>query len=174
MDKKLISVLFISVLMVALDISIIGPALPTIHTAFNVQMRDLPWVFNIFVLMTLVSTPLLGKLSDIYGRRVIYILGIFLFGFGSFLIVISDSYQLLLIGRGIQGFGAGGIFPITSATIGDVIPKEKQGSVLGLIGAVFGLAFIIGPIVGGLLLMVNWHWIFAINLPIAVFLMIAG
>ncbi len=90
-----------------------------------------------------------------------------LFGLGSAIVMLSPSFAILLLGRAIQGFGAGGIFPVASAVIGDTFPPEKRGGALGLIGAVFGLAFIVGPIVGGLLLLLSWHWIFAINLPIA-------
>jgi MFS family permease len=88
--------------------------------------------------------------------------------------MLSPSFGVLLLGRAIQGFGAGGIFPVASAVIGDTFPPEKRGSALGMIGAVFGLAFIVGPILGGLLLLWGWHWIFAINLPIALILILAA
>jgi MFS family permease len=153
--------------MAALDIAIIGPALPAIQHAFNIDGRDLPWLFNIYVLFNLVSTPLMGKLSDIYGRRIIYITAVALFALGSILIMSSVNFNMLLVGRAVQGFGAGGIFPVAASVIGDTIPKEKQGAALGWIGAVFGLAFIIGPPVGGALLLIGWQWIFAVNLPFA-------
>ncbi|MEI2652495.1 MAG: MFS transporter [Microthrixaceae bacterium] len=157
-------------LMAALDIAILGPALPTIQQAFGVGERDIAWVFSIYVLMNLVSTPLMAKLSDRYGRRTVYIADVALFGLGSAIVMLSPSFAILLLGRAIQGLGAGGIFPVASAVIGDTFPPEKRGSALGMIGAVFGLAFIVGPIVGGLLLLLSWHWIFAINLPIALVL----
>jgi multidrug resistance protein len=160
--------------MAALDIAIIGPALPTIQQAFGVDERSIAWVFSIYVLMNLVSTPLMAKLSDIYGRRAVYVADVALFGLGSAVVMLSPSFAVLLIGRAIQGFGAGGIFPVASAVIGDTFPPEKRGSALGMIGAVFGLAFIVGPIAGGLLLLLGWHWIFAINLPIAAILMVAA
>jgi EmrB/QacA subfamily drug resistance transporter len=160
--------------MAALDIAIIGPALPTIQQAFGVDERSIAWVFSIYVLMNLVSTPLMAKLSDIYGRRAVYVADVALFGFGSAVVMLSPSFAVLLIGRAIQGFGAGGIFPVASAVIGDTFPPDKRGSALGMIGAVFGLAFIVGPIAGGLLLLLGWHWIFAINLPIAAILIVAA
>jgi MFS family permease len=86
---------------------------------------------------------------------------------------MAPNFSILLLGRAIQGFGSGGIFPVASAVIGDTFPQEKRGSALGLIGAVFGIAFIIGPIIAGVLLMFSWHWLFMINLPIAFFI-IAG
>ncbi len=172
--NRILSVLFVGVLMAALDIAIIGPALPTIQQAFAVDERSIAWVFTIYVLMNLVSTPLMAKLSDLYGRRAIYVADVALFGLGSAIVMLSPSFMVLLIGRAIQGFGAGGIFPVASAVIGDTFPPEKRGSALGLIGAVFGLAFIVGPILGGVLLLFSWHWIFAINLPIALLLIVAA
>ncbi len=170
LTRKILTLLFFGVLMGALDIAIIGPALPTIKEAFSVDDRVLPWVLNIYILMNLMGTPLLGKLSDLYGRKHIYIFALLLFGVGSAVVMLSTSFTQVLIGRAIQGFGAGGIFPVAAAVIGDVFPKEKQGSALGLIGAVFGLAFIIGPVLGGVLLLVSWHLIFAINIPVAIIL----
>lgn len=164
---KLLILLFAGVLMGALDIAIIGPALPAIKDNLGISLKDSSWIFNIYLLCNLVAVPIFAKISDTYGRRDIYILSILLFAIGSLVIVLSDSFQVLLIGRAIQGIGAGGIFPVASAVIGDTFPLEKQGSALGMIGAVFGVAFIIGPIIGGIILLWDWHYIFAINLPIA-------
>lgn len=168
MQRRILAILFTGVLMAALDIAIVGPALPTIQEAFGVSDRALPWVFTVYVLMNLIGTPLMAKLSDTFGRRAIYVLAVGLFALGSLVIVLSPVFGVLLVGRAIQGLGAGGIFPVASAVIGDTFPPEKRGSALGLIGAVFGLAFIIGPVVGGLLLLAGWRWIFGINLPIAI------
>ncbi len=167
MKNKVLWILFFGVLMAALDIAIVGPALPAIKATFQVDERLLSWVFNIYVLMNLVGTPLMAKLSDRYGRRSIYVLDIGLFGIGSAMVMLAPSFAVVIAGRAVQGLGAGGIFPVAAAVIGDTFPPEKRGSALGLIGAVFGLAFIIGPLIGGLLLLAGWHWIFAINLPIA-------
>lgn len=166
-QRKLLFLLLFGVLMGALDIAIIGPALPAIKSELNINIQDSSWIINIYLIAHLVAVPLFAKLSDIYGRRYIYILNIFLFAVGSLVIYFSDSLVLLLIGRTIQGLGAGGIFPIASAVIGDTIPKEKQGTALGIIGAVFGVAYLIGPILGGILLYWNWRMIFLINIPFA-------
>ncbi len=167
--NRILTVLFIGVLMGALDIAIVGPALPAIQAQFNLPERSLSWIFTIYVLFNLVGTPLMAKLSDLFGRRMIYILDVFLFALGSLLIVLLPGFSAVLIGRAIQGFGAGGIFPVASAVIGDTFPVEKRGSALGLIGAVFGIAFLIGPILGGVILAIaSWKWLFLINLPIAV------
>jgi EmrB/QacA subfamily drug resistance transporter len=171
-DKRrrnaILLVLFIGVLMGALDIAIVGPALPAIQSYFGVGERGVAWVFTIYVLFNLIGTPLMAKLSDAMGRRSIYIIDVTLFAFGSLLVAAAPSFAVLLVGRAVQGFGAGGIFPVASAVIGDTFPAEKRGSALGMIGAVFGLAFLIGPILGGLLLMIGWRWLFLVNLPIAV------
>lgn len=172
-QKTILTVLFIGVLMGALDIAIVGPALPSIRSFFNVSDRALSWIFSTYVLFNLVGTPLMAKLSDRFGRRNIYVLDVALFAVGSLLVVFSPNFQFVLAGRAIQGFGAGGIFPVASAVIGDTFPAEKRGRALGLIGAVFGLAFIIGPIIGGILLSVaSWKWLFIINLPIALVVII--
>lgn len=168
--NRILLVLFVGVLMGALDIAIVGPALPAIQTSFGVNDRTIAWVFTIYVLFNLIGTPLMARLSDDFGRRSIYTLDVALFAVGSLLVALSPTFTALLIGRSVQGLGAGGIFPVASAVIGDTFPPEKRGSALGLIGAVFGLAFIIGPILGGVLLMFGWPWLFLINLPIAVVL----
>jgi MFS family permease len=168
--RPLLLVLFVGVLMGALDLAIIGPALPAIQADFGVDARSLAWIFNIYVLFQLVGTPLMAKLSDRFGRRAIYVLNLSLFGLGSLILVLSPSFGVLLVGRAIQGLGAGGIFPVASAVIGDTFPPEKRGPTLGLLGAVFGIAFLVGPILGGIFLRFSWHWLFLINIPIVVVL----
>ncbi len=176
MDKKtrnkLLLVLFIGVLMGALDIAIVGPALPSIQAGFGVDDRTITWVFSGYVLFNLIGTPLMAKLSDTFGRRSIYILDVLIFAIGSLVVALSPNFSILLVGRAVQGFGAGGIFPVASAVIGDTFPPEKRGSALGLIGAVFGIAFLIGPILGGILLMWGWNWLFLVNLPIALLVIV--
>lgn len=165
--NRLLAVLFAGVLMAALDIAIVGPALPTIRDYFGVDDRAVTWLFTIYVFFNLIGTPLMAKLSDSWGRRSVYLADIILFAVGSFMVAAAPSFTIVLIGRSIQGLGSGGIFPVASAVIGDTFPREKRGSALGLIGAVFGVAFMIGPILGGVLLLAHWRWLFAINLPIA-------
>jgi EmrB/QacA subfamily drug resistance transporter len=165
--NRLLLVLFIGVLMGALDIAIVGPALPALQEYFGMGERAIAWVFTMYVLFNLIGTPLMAKLSDALGRRSIYVIDVALFALGSLLVAAAPSFPLLLAGRAVQGLGAGGIFPVASAVIGDTFPAEKRGSALGMIGAVFGLAFLVGPILGGLLLMLGWRWLFLVNLPIA-------
>ena len=172
--KAIMALLFVGVLMGALDLAIIGPALPAMQSEFGLDNRNLSWLFNVYVLAQLIGTPLFAKASDRYGRRSVYMVCVTGFGLGSLLLVIAGNYETLLAGRAVQGLGASGIFPVAAAVIGDTFPKEKQGGALGLIGAVFGLAFLIGPVLGGILLRYAWEWLFVINLPIAAGLLIAA
>lgn len=166
--NRILLVLFIGVLMGALDIAIVGPALPAIKKSFNVDERTLAWIFTMYVLFNLASVPLMARLSDIFGRRAIYIADVTIFAVGSLIVALSPSMSVLLFGRAVQGLGASGVFPVASAVIGDTFPPERRGSALGLIGAVFGVAFLVGPLIAGVVLaFVSWHWLFFINLPIA-------
>jgi EmrB/QacA subfamily drug resistance transporter len=166
--NQILLVLFIGVLMGALDIAIVGPALPTIRSAVGVDDRAVAWIFTTYVLFNLMSVPLMAKLSDVFGRRAIYVLDVALFALGSLIVALSPALPIMLVGRAVQGLGSGGVFPVASAVIGDTFPPEKRGSALGLIGAVFGVAFLVGPIVAGIILFfLSWHWLFVINLPIA-------
>ncbi len=165
---RVLPVLFLGVLMGALDIAIVGPALPKIRDGFGADDRTIAWIFTIYVLFNLIGVPLMAKLSDVFGRRAIYILDVSLFAVGSLIVALSPTLGVLLVGRAIQGFGSGGVFPVASAVIGDLFPPEKRGGALGMIGAVFGVAFLVGPILAGLVLhFASWHWLFIINLPIA-------
>ncbi len=167
-NGKILALLFTGVLMGALDISIVGPAIPAIEQTIKVDHRLLSWIFSIYVLFNLVGVSLLAKLSDLYGRRNIYIFSVAVFALGSLIVAMADDITFLLIGRAVQGFGASGIFPVASAVIGDIFPPEKRGRTLGMIGAVFGIAFIIGPVIAGVLLLwFKWNALFLINLPIA-------
>lgn len=167
--RGLLGVLFLGVLMGALDIAIVGPALPSIERDLAVDARTSAWLLTIFVLFNLVGTPVLARLSDLFGRRRIYAWAIVLFGIGSAMAAAAGSMSILLAGRAVQGFAAGGMFPVATAVIGDVFPVERQGRALGMLGAVFGLAFLLGPVLGGLLLPFGWPWLFWINVPLAVF-----
>ncbi len=173
-QKAVMSLLFVGVLMGALDLAVIGPALPAIQGAFGLDNRSLSWLFNVYVLAQLIGTPLFAKASDQYGRRAVYMVCVTGFGLGSLLLVLATNYEALLLGRTVQGLGASGIFPVAAAVIGDTFPKERQGGALGLIGAVFGLAFLIGPVLGGILLRYSWQWLFLINLPIAAGLLVGA
>lgn len=151
----------------ALDLAIVGPALPAIQAEFGMTTRQLSVLFNAYVLCQMIGTPLLAKFADRVGPRLAYVISIGMFAAGSLLLVIASEPATLYYGRAIQGFGAGGIFPIAAAVIGNTLPPKERGPALGILGTVFGLAFFLGPIMGGLLLPYGWHWLFLINLPVA-------
>ena len=167
-QNRILILLFVGVFMGSLDISIVGPALPSIQTYFTVNDRMLSWVFTIYILFFMLGTPVMAKLSDIYGRKAIYLLDILLFTIGSLLTITSFSFEMLLFGRAIQGLGAGGIFPVANAFIGDIFPPEKRGGALGILSSVWGWSSVMGPILGGVLLQYGWQWLFIINLPITI------
>jgi len=174
-NNQILTFLFIGVLMGALDISIIGPAIPSIEKTILMNQRDLSWIFSIYVLFNLVGISLMAKLSDFFGRRWIYLLSAALFGIGSLVVASSQNMTFLLIGRGIQGFGSSGIFPVAAAVIGDVFLVERRGRALGLLGAAFAIAFILGPFIAGFVLMYfNWNTLFLINIPVVVLLIFWG
>jgi EmrB/QacA subfamily drug resistance transporter len=150
----------------ALDQTIVGPALPTIIT--KLAGNDLyVWAVTIYLLTSTISVPFWGKLSDIYGRKPMFMIGIIIFLIGSALSGLSQNMTELIAFRGFQGIGAGSLFPIALATIGDLFTPAERGKYQGLFGAVFGIAFIIGPLVGGFLTEnIAWNWIFYVNIPV--------
>ena len=150
----------------ALDQTIVGPALPTIATDLN--GNDLyVWTITIYLLTSTISVPFWGKLSDLYGRKPIFMAGIVIFLFGSALSGLSQNMSMLIAFRGLQGIGAGSLFPVALAVIGDLFTPSERGKYQGLFGAVFGVAFVVGPLVGGFLTEnISWHWIFYVNIPI--------
>ena len=150
----------------ALDQTIVGPALPTIVT--QLAGNDVyVWAVTIYLLTSTISVPFWGKLSDLFGRKPMFMIGIVIFLVGSALSGLSQNMTQLIAFRGLQGIGAGSLFPIALAVIGDLFSPAERGKYQGLFGAVFGIAFIVGPLVGGFLTeQVSWHWIFYVNIPI--------
>ena len=150
----------------ALDQTIVGPALPTVVT--QLAGNDIyVWAVTIYLLTSTISVPFWGKLSDLYGRKPMFIIGIVIFLVGSALSGLSQNMTQLIAFRGLQGIGAGSLFPIALAVIGDLFSPAERGRYQGLFGAVFGIAFIVGPLVGGFLTEnISWHWIFYVNIPI--------
>jgi MFS family permease len=173
-EKAVLAVLFVAVLLAALDIAIVGPALPAIRGTFAVTPRWLPAVFSVYVLFYVVGTPLLAKRSDHYGRRRVFLESLAVFGIGSILAAAAWSYPLLLLGRAVQAFGASGLLPVAAAVIAETVALERRGRTLGLIGAVFGIAFLLGPLLGALLLDASWRWLFVVNIPVVLALMVAA
>jgi MFS family permease len=164
-------VLFGGVFLGALDIAIVGPALPAIAAELGLDSRQVSAIFSVYILFSLVSAPLLASVSDRRGRRRVYIGCLVLFGAGSIVVATSSSIGILLLGRAIQAIGGGGMLPVASAVVADTFPVERRGRALGIIGAVFGLAFVLGPLVGAVFLQWSWRWLFLVNLPLVVILL---
>ncbi|MCI0347334.1 MAG: MFS transporter, partial [Chloroflexi bacterium] len=163
---EILGAVLLGLLLGALDQTIVGVALPTIVTELGGQ--DLyVWTVTIYLLTSTITVPFYGKLSDLYGRKPLLMIGIGLFLIGSALSGLSQDMVQLITFRGVQGLGAGALFPISLAIIGDLFTPAERGKYQGLFGAVFGLSSIVGPLAGGWLTEnVSWHWIFYVNLPI--------
>ncbi|HEY8921807.1 MAG TPA: MDR family MFS transporter [Candidatus Limnocylindria bacterium] len=163
---EILIAILLAMFLSALDQTIVGTALPTIMTQLHGN-DYYTWVVTIYLLTATISGPIYAKLSDLFGRRPMVMIGVTLFLIGSALSGLSQEAWQLIAARGLQGLGAGAIFPIALAVIGDLFTPAERGKYQGLFGAVFGISALIGPALGGFLTdNVGWHWIFFVNLPI--------
>jgi len=163
---EILGAVLLALFLAALDQTIVGTALPRILT--DLRGTELyTWVVTVYLLTSTVTGPLYGKLSDLFGRRPMLMIGIGLFLFGSLLSGLSQTMWQLILFRGIQGLGAGALFPISLAVIGDLFSPRERGRYQGLFGGVFAIAMLVGPFLGGFLTdNISWHWIFFVNLPV--------
>ena len=158
--------LMLVLLVAALDNTIVATALPTIVDDLG-GLEHISWVTSAYLLAQTAVTPLYGKLGDLYGRKRILQVALLIFLAGSALCGLSQSMTELIAFRAVQGLGAGGLIVLTQAVIGDIVSPRERGRYQGIFGAVFGMASVAGPLLGGFLVEhASWHWIFYVNLPI--------
>ena len=164
----IMSALMLGMLLAALDQTIVSTALPTIVGDLG-GASHLSWVVTAYLLASTVSTPLWGKLGDLYGRKQLFQASIVIFVIGSILAGLSHSMLELVVFRAIQGLGGGGLIIGAQAIVGDIVSPRERGRYQGLFGAVFGLSTILGPLIGGLFVeYLSWRWVFYVNVPIGI------
>ena len=158
--------LMVTLLLAALDQTIVATALPRIVSDLG-GITQYSWVFTAYMLTSTVTVPLYGKLGDVYGRKNLFLFAIVVFLLGSALCGAATDMTQLVVFRALQGVGAGGLFPLSLAVIGNIVPPRDRGRWQGLIGAVFAASSILGPAVGGFIVdNASWRWVFLVNLPV--------
>src|SRR5487761_1509901 len=167
--------LLLGMLIAALDQTIVATALPTIAGDLH-GLSHLAWVVTSYLLAETASTPLWGKLGDLYGRKRFFQAAIVIFLVGSVLSGLSTSMLELIAFRALQGIGAGGLLVGAQAIVGDIVSPRERGRYQGVFGSVFGVASVLGPLIGGFLVdNLSWRWVFYVNLPVgAIALVVAA
>jgi EmrB/QacA subfamily drug resistance transporter len=162
------SALMLVMLLAALDQTIVATALPRIASDLH-GLDKISWVATAYLLTSAITTPIYGKISDMFGRKKIFQSAIVIFLAGSILCGISQNMNELVLARAIQGIGAGGLMSLVLAIVGDVIPPRQRGRYMGYFLAVFGVSSVAGPLLGGFLTdSLSWRWVFFVNLPIGI------
>src|ERR1700755_2500735 len=163
--RAIFGALFLALWLAALDQTVVSTALPTMVGDLG-GLSYLSWVVTAYLLTSTVAGPLYGKFGDLYGRKIVLQVAIVVFLTGSALCGIAQNMFQLILFRALEGIGGGGLIVVTIAVIGDLIPPRERGRYQGLFGAVFGVATIVGPLIGGFFVdHLSWRWIFYINLP---------
>lgn len=157
--------ILLSTFMAAIEGTVVGPAGPAIISSFG-SVSLMSWIFTAYLLTMAVTTPIFGKISDLYGRKPVFLYGSLIFLVGSLLCGLSQNMTQLIIFRAIQGIGAGAVIPVTFTIVGDIYNLEERGKIQGMISSVWGISSLIGPLLGGYFVdYLSWHWIFVFNVP---------
>src|SRR5690349_12490584 len=171
----ILSGLLLGMLLAALDLTIVSTSIRTIADDLD-GLSVQAWVTTAYLITSTIATPLYGKLSDLYGRRPFFLLAITLFVIGSALCALATNMYMLAGFRAFQGLGAGGLFSLALAIIGDIVPPRERAKYQGYFLAVFGTSSVLGPLVGGFLAgqdeilgITGWRWVFLVNVPIGIF-----
>lgn len=171
MDRKkwlVVIAVDMAMALAALDNTIIGTAMPTVVASLG-GLSLFSWVFSIYLLTSTVALPIFGRLSDLFGRRNMFVVAIWIFTGASALCGFSTSMVFLIAARGLQGIGAGGTFALAQAVFGEVFPPHERGRMQGYLAAVWGVSALIGPLIGGLIVVsLGWRWTFFVNIPVGV------
>jgi EmrB/QacA subfamily drug resistance transporter len=166
--RSIVISIMIAMFLGAVEGTVVTTAIPTIVKELR-GFELVSWVFSLYLLTSAISTPIYGKLSDLYGRKAILSIGIVIFLTGSFLCGLSQNMYQLIAFRALQGLGAGAIFTVTYTIVGDVFSLSERAKVQGWLSSVWGIASLIGPFVGGFFIdYLSWHWIFFINIPFGI------
>ncbi|AST94300.1 MULTISPECIES: MDR family MFS transporter [Sutcliffiella] len=161
-----LAAVMLAMFMAAVEATIVSTAMPAIAADLG-GFSLYSWVFSSYLLMNAVTVLIYGKLSDIFGRKPIIIIGISIFLVGSILCGLAVSIEMLILFRFIQGFGAGAVMPIASTIVGDMYTKEERAKIQGYLSSVWGISAVLGPAIGGLLVQfVSWRYVFWINVPL--------
>ena len=165
-NRRVFIGLMLGMLVASISQTIVGPALPRIVAELG-GMRHYSWLATAAMLVSAITVPIAGKLSDLYGRRPFYIAGLVVFMLGSVISGLAPNFWTLVVGRAVQGLGMGTLMPLSQTIIGDIVPARFRGKYQGIMGAVFGVTSIAGPLAGGAITDTwGWRWLFFVSLPV--------
>lgn len=161
--------LILGMLLACIDGTVVGTSLPQITADFPNGMALYTWLITGYLLAETIVTPIAGKMSDLYGRKPIFLAGMILFLGGSIFAGFSQSMEWLIIARVVQGLGGGMLIPVAMATVADLYEPQERGKIQGILGAIFAIASAIGPFIGGVIVdHTTWHWVFFVNIPVGI------
>lgn len=170
--RNVMAAVLVATFLSAIEGTIVTTAMPRIVSDLG-GVEAMSWVVSIYLLTTVITTPIYGKAADLFGRKIVFTFGSSVFLIGSMLSGMSQTMTQLIIFRAIQGLGAGALLPVTSTIIGDIYPYEQRAKMQGLLSVIWGVAGVLGPLSGGLIVdYISWHWIFYLNVPFGLAAMI--